>query len=59
MVDDADVAFGRKEEMTYIKKNMEMMKKMMDKEGRLKVVMCSPFDGFLKNSSSVIGQGKL
>lgn len=59
MVDDADVVFGRKEELTYIKKNMEMIKRMMEKDGRLKVVMSSPSDGFLKNASSVIGQGKL
>lgn len=59
VVDDADVTLGRKDEMTYMKKNLEMMKKMMGKEAKLKVVMCSPFDGFLKNASSLIGQGKL
>jgi hypothetical protein len=59
VVDDADVTFGRKEESTYIKKNFEILKKMSDKEGKLKVILSSPFDAFLKNASPIMGQSKI
>lgn len=58
-MDDADITLGRKEESTYIKKNLEILRKMGDREGKLKVVLSSPFDFSSKNASSIMGQGKI